>query len=456
MADFAQLLRQIRAGKIDAGAAVMHACEVIRACNPALNAVVGFEPTQAEQEIAGQLDVLRERLRSGERPPLAGMPVTIKDHIHVAGWPTTEGSALLSDSIALRDDCAVTRLRAAGVILVGRTNMSEFGSKGVTTNRLYGPTRHHLDPALTPGGSSGGAAIATATGMCALALAGDGGGSVRRPAAHAGVVGFKPSAGAIANPRKPSHTAVLGLMAQNVSLVALGFAALRGHQAADPFSVDFGGEKSASALSDLRFGWAPSLGLDVAVDDAARAAGEAALARMAAAHVRIERAEPNWPVSASEDALMPLQHAALAASWGAACQHDRQQFDPDIAEQIDSGLSLSGPEVAAADALSRDIAAAAAAFFEDGPDLLLTLTTPCAAWPLTQLGPTQIGGAPAGPRAHAALTPLVNHALLPAISIPCGTDPRGLPFGLQVIGPRFSDDLLLAAATALAPLAAGS
>lgn len=146
------------------------------------------------------------------------------------------------------------------------------------------------------------------------------------------------------------------------------------------------------------------------------------------------------------DAGAAVMHAALAASWGAACQHDRQQFDADIAEKIDSGLSPSGPEVAAA----------AAAFFKGGPDLLLTLTAPCTAWPLRKLGPTQTGGAPAGPREHAALTPLVNHALHPAISIPCGTNARGLPFVLQVISPRFSDDLLLAAAATLAPLAAGS
>ena len=235
MADFAHLLGEIRAGRADAGEAVFRACEAIRELNPALNAIVGHDPAVADLQVTSQLDQLRARLRAGERPPLAGMPVAVKDHIHVAGWPATEGSVLLSDHIAVRDDCAVARLRAAGAILVGRTNMSEFGSKGVTTNRLYGPTRLHLDPTLTPGGSSGGAAVATATGMCALALASDGGGSVRRPAAHAGVVGFKPSAGAIANPRNPSHTAVLGLMARDVGLVALAFAALRGRQPGGPF-----------------------------------------------------------------------------------------------------------------------------------------------------------------------------------------------------------------------------
>ncbi len=450
MAGYAALLEAILAGRADPSAAVARALDAIAERNAGLNAVLRDGPPAAP-EIDAQVRALAARLRAGERPPLAGMPVTVKDHIHVAGWPATEGSALLADRRAERDDPAVARLRAAGAILVGRTNMSEFGCKGVTTNRVYGPTRHPRDPALTPGGSSGGAAVATATGMCALALATDGGGSVRRPAAHVGVVGFKPSAGAIPNPRQPSMTSVVGLMAQDVALVAAGFAALRGRLAADPFSVDFGGGPPPVCRA-LRLGWAPTLGLDIDVDDAALAAGAAAVGRIAAAGHEILPGGPAWPAGACEEALMPLQHAALAAAWEDTWRQDSTAFDPDIAVQIEAGLALSGRQVAAADALSRAVASAAASFFDGGPDLLLALTTPCAAWPLTRLGPEEVGGRPAGPRAHAALTPLINHALLPAITLPCGTDARGLPYGLQVIGPRFADDLVLAAAAALAPV----
>lgn len=450
--DPVRLIADVHAGRADAGEAVARAHDAIAALNPTLNAIVDHDPLVAAPQIAA----LRDRLRAGERPPLAGLPLTVKDHIHVAGWRATEGSALLRDCVASADDPAVARLRAAGAIVIGRTNMSEFGCKGVTTNRLYGPTRHHLDHRLTPGGSSGGAAVATAAGMCGLALAGDGGGSIRRPAAHAGVVGFKPSGGAIPHPRALSHTAVLGVMAPNVALVALAFAVLRGRLPADPFSVDFGGAAADGAIPRrLRLGWAPTLGLDVAVDAAALAAGEAAVARIAAAGFTVERAAPTWPAGAGEDMLMPLQHAGLAAAWGAIWRKDPGAFDDDIARQIEAGLGLTGPEVAAAEALSRRIAGAAAAFFSDGPDLLLSLTAPCAAWPLDRMGPEQIGGLPAGPRAHAALTPLVNHALLPAISLPCGATAAGLPYGLQVIGPRLSDDRVLAVAAALAPHAAG-
>jgi aspartyl-tRNA(Asn)/glutamyl-tRNA(Gln) amidotransferase subunit A len=448
MRDIAALTADIHAGRADPGEAVAEAEAAIAAHNGLLNAVVDHDP----QDAAGQLDALRARLRAGERPPLAGVPVTVKDHIHVRGWRATEGSTLLRDRVATADDPAVARLRAAGAILIGRTNMSEFGCKGVTTNRVYGPTRHHLDPRLTPGGSSGGAAVATATGMCALALASDGGGSIRRPAAHAGVIGFKPSTGAVASAAL-SHTSVTGLLGRSVTDLAGAFAVLRGAHAADPVSVDFA--RAPCHPRTLRLGFAPTLGLPVAMDDAAAAAAGGAVARIRAAGFTVVPAAPAWPPDASEARLMPLQHAGLAARWGADWRRDPEAFDPDIAVQIEAGLALTGADVAAADAFSRLVATAAAAFFADGPDLLLAPTTPCVAWPLDRLGPERIGGAPAGPRDHAALTPLINHAFLPAISIPCGTDAAGLPLGLQIIGPRFSDDLVLATAASLADIAAG-
>ena len=448
MRDIAALVADIHTGRSDPAEAIAEATARIAACNRDLNAIVDHDPGA----VADQLAVLRARLDAGERPGLAGVPVTVKDQFHVAGWKATEGSALLRDRIAAMDEPAVARLRHAGAILMGRTNMSEFGCKGVTTNRLYGPTRHPRDPGLTPGGSSGGAAVATATGMCAVALASDGGGSVRRPAAHVGVIGFKPSTGAIPSPRALSHTAVPGLMARNIADLMRVFSALRGAHPTDPVSVDITADRRDPRA--LRFGWAPTLGLAVAVDAAAALAVSAAIERIAAAGFRIVETAPEWPDGVCEARLMPLQHAALAARWGDAWRRDPTVFDPDIACQIETGLTLPGAGVAAADALSRAVATAAAAFFADGPDLLLSLTTPCAAWPLDRPGPAEIGGAPAGPRDHAALTPLVNHAFLPAISVPCGTDANGLPLGLQIIGPRFSDDLVLQAAVALAPLAA--
>ncbi|RQH14722.1 MFS transporter [Bradyrhizobium sp. RP6] len=147
----------------------------------------------------------------------------------------------------------------------------------------------------------------------------------------------------------------------------------------------------------------------------------------------------------AEDAIMPLQHAGLAALHGDSFRKDPTVLDPDIAKQIERGLSWSGVDVAAALLASTAIANAFPAFFTE-VDLLLAPTVPCVAWPLTQLGPDMIGGKPASPRAHAVFTPFVNHAHLPAISIPCGTDRCGLSFGLQIIAARGQDRSLLGAA----------
>ena len=129
--------------------------------------------------------------------PLAGVPIIVKDNIWVEGWRITQGSRLFAEFIAPRDAIAIERLKKAGAVIVGIGATSEFACKGVTTSPLFGPTRHPLDPDLTPGGSSGGPAAAVAAGLVPLAIGTDAGGSSRRPPAHVGVVGFKPSYGAI-------------------------------------------------------------------------------------------------------------------------------------------------------------------------------------------------------------------------------------------------------------------
>ncbi len=164
--------------------------------NPSLNAIVQFDAEGVLAE-ARQID---ERLVAGETLPMAGVPVTIKDNLWVAGRTVTQGSRLFADFIAPRDAWAVARLRQLGAVVLGITNCSEFACKGVTDNLLYGATHHPLDASLTPGGSSGGAAAALAAGMGLLALGTDAGGSVRRPAAHCGLVGHKPTQGVIAHP----------------------------------------------------------------------------------------------------------------------------------------------------------------------------------------------------------------------------------------------------------------
>ncbi|PWC31499.1 amidase, partial [Azospirillum sp. TSO35-2] len=173
------IARAVNAGTRSARAEAEACLARIAAGNPALNAIVAVHHDAA----LAQADAVDRRVAAGETLPLAGIPVAVKDTIWVAGRRVTQGSRLFADFVAPADAIAVERLRQAGAVLVGMANSSEFACKGVTTNPLFGPTRHPLDPALTPGGSSGGPAVAVAGGLVPLALGTDAGGSSRRPPA---------------------------------------------------------------------------------------------------------------------------------------------------------------------------------------------------------------------------------------------------------------------------------
>ncbi|HEV2155177.1 amidase [Bradyrhizobium sp.] len=409
----------------------------------ALNAVVTIDPVRTLADAA----VVDARLRAGETMRLAGVPIIVKDNIWAGGWRITQGSRLFADFIAPTDAIAIERLRKAGAVIVGIGATSEFASKGVTTSQLYGPTRHPLDPTLTPGGSSGGPAVAVAAGLVPLAIGTDAGGSSRRPPAHVGVAGFKPSYGAI--PYGPGFAepffglSVIAPIAADVADITLAFEAMAGADPRDPDSAVVAPE--ADDIAGLRIAFSPRLGLDVAVDDVVANGLVSVIERLSAAGLQISHRDPVWPPGATEDAIMPLQHAGLAALYGDAFRKDAAVFDPDIAKQIERGLAWSGADVAGALVASTAIANGFAAFFTEA-DLLLAPTVPCVAWPFTQLAPDMIGGRAASPRGHAVFTPFVNHARLPAISIPCGADERGLPFGLQIIARRGQDRTLLRAA----------
>ena len=407
-----------------------------------LNAVVTIDPERT-RAAAGAVDA---RVAAGEWLPLAGVPVVVKDNVWAEGWRITQGSRLFADFTAPEDSTAIARLRRAGAVIVGIGATSEFACKGVTTSLLYGPTRHPQDPQLTPGGSSGGPATAVAAGLVPLAIGTDAGGSSRRPPAHVGVVGFKPSYGAI--PYGPGFAepfwriSVIAPIAADVGDARLAFEAMAGADPRDPDSFDV---CSAVEGKPLRVAFSPRLGLDVAVDDDVSAGLRQTINRLCAGGMSIVDKDPIWPAGLAEDAVMPLQHAGLAALHGDAFRRDPTQFDPDIAKQIERGLGISGADVAGALEASTRIARAFAALFTD-VDVLLTPTVPCVAWPFTQLGPVEIGGQPASPRAHAVFTPFANHAGVPAISIPCGKNADGLPFGLQLIAARGRDRMLLDAA----------
>ena len=439
-----EIVASVTSGQISARAVVDEALSRIDAANPDLNAFIDVNPDDA----CAQAEVVDRRIAAGERLPLAGVPVAVKDNIWVAGRRVSQGSRLFADFHPPADAIAVKRLRRSGAVIVGMANTSEFAAKGVTTNPLYGPTRHLMDPSLTPGGSSGGPVVAVAAGMVPLAIGTDAGGSSRRPPAHVGIVGFKPSFGAI--PYGPGFAepfvglSVIAPMAATVDDVAVAFESLAGPDQRDPDSipVDPAANASKSALNNLKVAYSPRFGLDIPVDDDVAAAVERAVDELIAAGCNVARKDPVWPKEASETGLMPLQHAGLAAIYGEEFGRDSSVFDPDIAAQIERGLGLSGAEVADAQILSSRTASALADFFME-VDLLVGPTTPCVAWPLDRLGPKTIGGVEVTPRVHAAFTPLFNHAKVPALSLPCGLGRAGLPVGLQLIARRGRDRQVL-------------
>lgn len=439
----AAIAAALRAGRTCARDVAEAAIARVEARNGALAAIVDFDPAEAR----AAADAVDARRRHGFDGAIVGVPYTVKDTTWVQGRRVTNGSLLWKDFRPTRDAVAVERLRNAGGVFLGMTNTPEMAAKGHTENKVYGASRHPLNPALTPGGSSGGAAAALAAGFTPIALGTDGGGSGRRPASHCGVVGLKTSAGAIPSPfgfggaYGPLY-GVVAPMGRTVADARLAFEMMAGPDLRDPHSV---------ALLDLpppaapRIAVSPRLGLDVAVDVDVMAAFEAAVDRLRAAGWRIEVADIDWPATTSETAFAAVNAAASALLYGEHHARDKDLFGDNIAGLIERGRSVSGTDVVAAFRFADDCARAVAQFFT-AYDYLLTPTTACVSWPVEQTYPPVIENRAVGPRGHAAFTPLFNLALTPAISIPCGTGRDGLPVGLQIVAPRLHDRPLLAMA----------
>ena len=441
------IAREVNAGRLDPVAVIDAFQAVVAQRNAELNALVRYEPESARAEARR----VAARIGAGEKLALAGVPLVVKDNVFVAGAAISQGSRLFADHIAPHDAIAVERARAAGAIVIGIGNCPEFASKGQTNSPLHGTARNPLDLSLTPGGSSGGNAAAIAASFAPIGLGTDGGGSGRRPPAHTGTVGLKPSFGAI--PYGPGFPepfwgiATIAPMGRTVADVAALLEVVAGIDVRDPDSIAIEPRHLDGDIATLRIAYSPRLGLDVAVDQDVAEAIDAAVERLRRSGWHIENTDPRWPAGLKEDALMPLQAGGLAAIHGDAFRKDASCFDPDIAQQIERGMSLTAADVGSALEASATIKRAIGQFFTRF-DLLLCPTAPCVAWSADRLGPSHIGGRLAGPRGHAVFTPFFNHALTPAISIPAGSGRAGLPVGMQMIGRRASDWHVLQAATA--------
>ena len=440
---------QVQAARVPALDVARAFCDRVEALNPSLNAIIGYE----RELVLDEARAVDARVAAGQRLPLAGVPITVKDNIWIGGRRIAQGSRLFEHFIAPRDAWSVARLREKGAVVLGITNCSEFACKGVTTNPLFGATRHPDDPGLTPGGSSGGAASATAVGLGMAAIGTDAGGSVRRPAAHCGVVGLKPSSGIIPHPwgfAEPNFgVSVIGVLARTPADCVAVFRELIAFDAGDPAGVPIpfdAGEWSAPLPRELRWAWSPHLGCGFPVDLDVLEHFERVIGQLQEAGCAIGRADPRWPDGVHAYPLLALQQAGLYALHGARSKAERALIDPDLNAQIDDGARHDAAAIAATVRRREPIVRALENFFDEY-DLLIAPTAPVTAWPIESV-PTMIGGQPVGPRGHAAFTPLFNYCGVPACSVPVGRV-RGLPVGLQIIGRRFDDALVMRAAAAI-------
>lgn len=429
------LAEAVQRGETPPQAVAAETLERAKARNAAINAICHWNPAfEAEAaEVAA-------RLAAGETLPLAGVPVLIKDNIWVKGLRVAQGSKLFADHVAPEDAEAVKRLRDAGAMILGIAACSEFGCKGATNSPLHGITRNPVNPDMGPGGSSGGSVAAVAAGIVPLALGTDAGGSSRRPPAHTGLCGLKPTQDLI--PYGPSFDepvwgiSVICPIARDIGDIALAMDVLAGI--------------SPDAPGTIRIAVSSDFGTGQAIDAEVAANFEAVLAALRAANVTLDPLHIDWGGIKGHD-ILPLQFAGLAQAYGDIWRDTPDIFDPVIAQQIETGLALRGVEVAAAHQVSHRMKTTLRdALRRHG--VIATPTTPCPAWPADQFAPQTIGGAPAAPRDHAAFTPQINHAGVPAISIPCGRTRDGLPLGLQLIAGAGQDAALIELAQSLDPI----
>ncbi|MHA6796557.1 amidase [Pseudonocardia bannensis] len=440
------LLAAYRAGELSPVEATRDALDRIDRLDGAVNA---FCLVDAEGALAAARES-EQRWRHGEpRGLLDGVPTSVKDILLTIGWPTRRGSRTTpADVISEVDGPPVARVREHGAVLLGKTTTPELAWKGVTDSPLTGVTGNPWDPALTAGGSSGGSAAAVGLGMGALSLGTDGGGSVRIPAAFTGTVAHKPTYGRVAHhPASPFGTlAHVGPMTRTVADAALLLDVISGFDARDPWALPAPARSFTETLADgvagLQIAVSPTLGY-ATLDPEVAAAFEAAADTFAALGATIEYADPGFtdPVEAFE----VLWFVGAAKTIERLGPEQRATMDPGLVEIAEQGAQASALDYLAAMAVRNDLGSLMGAFHR-GYDLLLTPTLPIPAFP----GGVEVPPGSPAPR-WTSWTPFTypfNMTQQPAASVPCGFTTAGLPVGLQIVGPRHADGMVLAAAHA--------
>ena len=390
---------------------------------------------------------------TGTRGLLAGLPVPIKDLTDVAGVKTTLGSPIFKDRIAKQSDIVVELLESNGAVVYAKSNTPEFGAGAHTFNEVFGATRNPWDTSRSASGSSGGSAVALATGTAWLAHGTDMGGSLRNPASFCGVVGLRPSIGRV--PHSPAfkidrNLTVHGPMARNVEDIALMLDAMSGEHPADPLSLP---RLPASFLSAARSGrkpkrvaYSPDLGI-TPVDPEVAAITRKAASRFAEAGVIVEEAHPD--LREAHECFHVLRAFDFAITKAELLRTKREYLKPEVIWNIEEGLKLSVEKLERAEAQRIALASRTLEFFKTY-DLLLSPATIVAPFPIENRYVAECAGKKFDNYVEwLGIVYAITLACCPALSLPCGFTASGLPVGLQMVAAPRGEAPLLAGARVL-------
>jgi amidase len=445
----------LRSGAISPGEVLADVERRVAEINPAVNALV----TLCFERARGHAGALEAMAPAG-RGALAGLPIPIKDAYAVAGVRTTLGSRAFADHVPAHSDYLVEAIEAAGGVVFAKSNTPEFQAGANTFNEVFGRTLNPWDTSRSAAGSSGGAAVAVATGMAHIAQGSDNACSVRYPAAFCGVVGLRPSPGLV--PKGPSPLphqvlSVIGPIARSVADAGLGLDGMVRFDSRDPRSRPLCGGSYRSAAEaprkPARAAFSMDLGGVARISGEVRAVVEAAMGRLAAAGLDVILDAPD--VRQSRDAFLPIRAFQFAALYRDALDAHRDKLKPEVVWNIEEGLKLTAADLAAAERARAAVREAMVGFIGRN-GVLITPTAPVAPYPVENRYVDEIDGEKLATYLDwLVLGYAITVTGCPAISIPCGFTPSGLPVGLQLVGAPYGErDLLRTAAWCEAVLGA--
>lgn len=448
------LVDEIQSDKYSVSETVEAALERIDAHDDQINAFVTVTDDLAHEQAADREQAVEDAEELG---PLHGVPIGLKDLSALReGTRHTFGSLLFEDVVAPRTAAVVERLEAAGAVVVGKTNTPEFGHKGTTQNEVAGATASPIDPSLNAGGSSGGSAAAVAAGMVPIATGSDAGGSIRIPAAACGVYGIKPSYGLVPSDSRPNafggkrHHVTMGPLARHVEDAALALEVMAGPHPADPGSVPVEIDPLAAldrSIDDLEIAYSPDLDA-FPIDDDVGAVVDEAIEAFEAAGATVEQVDLDHDLSMGDlkpavittfTAGMVESMATLESEFGIDVRDHPEHVSDSLLAMVEAGDKQSVADVANTGVVRTELFDAIQGCFESS-DLLVTPTT----------AETGVGlHSEIGHEAwDATLTWPFNWTGHPVASVPAGVTEAGAPVGLQIVGPRYDDETVIAASAA--------